>query len=455
TGAAVAFLIARYLARERVRRYLERSPRLAAVDEAIGQKGWKIVALLRLSPAVPFNLQNYLYGVTAVRFWPYVLASWIAMLPGTFLYVYLGSLGAAAAQEGPGASAGQWAMRIVGLLATVAVTVYITRLAQRAIREKTAIEEKPPESEGPAPSPEAPRSAETAGWPWGALAAAAAAVVVLTLAVWAQARQDTVREAIAGMLGLPPMVKSEEKYEPKSHGPTFDHSTFEQLVKKHVDPDGWVDYEGLQGDAAQLDRYLAELADAPFEDLGRDEKLALLINAYNAFTLRLILDHYPLESIKDIPEPKRWEAERWKVGPHTWTLNQIEHEQIRPNFREPRIHFALVCAAVGCPPLRQDAYTGERLEEQLAEQTEYVHTHPRWLRFDAERNVVHLTELYQWYGTDFEQYAPSVLDYAARYAPELKKALDSPVPPRIEWIKYDWALNSPENKPARNAASDD
>jgi uncharacterized membrane protein YdjX (TVP38/TMEM64 family) len=87
TAAALAFLIARHAARDAVRRRVEQSPKLAAVDEAIGEEGWKIVALLRLSPAVPFNLQNYLYGVTAVRFWPCVLASWAAMLPGTFMYI--------------------------------------------------------------------------------------------------------------------------------------------------------------------------------------------------------------------------------------------------------------------------------------------------------------------------------------------------------------------------------
>lgn len=101
----------------------------------------------------------------------------------------------------------------------------------------------------------------------------------------------------------------------------------------------------------------------------------MLINAY---TIQLILDHYPLASIQDIPGDQRWDAVRWRVGPHTWSLNQIDHEQIRPKCAEPRIHFALVCAAVGCPPLRNEAYTAARLEEQLAGQSAYVHSHPRW-----------------------------------------------------------------------------
>lgn len=139
TAAALAFLIARYFARDKVRRLVEQSPRLAAVDEAIGAEGWKIVALLRLSPAVPFTLQNYLYGVTAIRFWPCILITWVAMLPGTFLYVYIGSLGKTAA-EAAETSAAEWTIRGVGLIATIVVTIYIARLARRAIERQMRIE---------------------------------------------------------------------------------------------------------------------------------------------------------------------------------------------------------------------------------------------------------------------------------------------------------------------------
>ncbi len=136
-GAALSFLIARYLARDAIARRLSQTPRFAAIDRAIAENGWKIVAMLRLSPAVPFNIQNYLYGLTGIRFWPYVLTSWIAMLPGTFLYVYLGHagrIGLEAASGGGTRTRGpaEWGMLAVGLLATVAVTIYLTRLARRA-----------------------------------------------------------------------------------------------------------------------------------------------------------------------------------------------------------------------------------------------------------------------------------------------------------------------------------
>jgi hypothetical protein len=235
-------------------------------------------------------------------------------------------------------------------------------------------------------------------------------------------------------------------------GSVFDHSVFDQLLKRHVDDAGWVDYSGLREDANELNRYITALGEAPFARFGRDEKLALLINAYNAFTLRLILDYWnggKLESITDIPADKRWDHVRWNIGKHTWSLNQIEHEQIRPTFEEPRIHFALVCAAVGCPPLRTEAYVGERLDAQLEDQARYVHNHGTWFRFEPEKNTVHLTLLYDWYGGDFKQAAGSVLEYAARYAPELKRTLAQGQAPRIAWLDYDWKLNDKRNKEPR------
>lgn len=198
TAVALAFLIARYLARDRVRRLVARSPALAAVDEAIGQHGWKIVALLRLSPAVPFNLQNYLYGVTAIRFWPAVLASWVAMLPGTFLYVYLGSLGRSAV-SGAEVTPAEWALRAGGLVATVAVTVYVARLARAAITRAARAATPDRGTAGGGARVEPPR--------WDRLAlAASAAAMLFGLAVWATVHQDAARAAIERLLGLPPLA---------------------------------------------------------------------------------------------------------------------------------------------------------------------------------------------------------------------------------------------------------
>ena len=132
-AAALAFLIARHLARGRVERMARESPKFEAIDSAVAEKGWQVVALMRLSPVIPFSLSNYLYGLTAVRFLPYVLASAVGMLPGTVLYVSLGAAGGAAA-AGEGRRPAEWALLGAGLVATVVVTVVLTRSARRRLR---------------------------------------------------------------------------------------------------------------------------------------------------------------------------------------------------------------------------------------------------------------------------------------------------------------------------------
>ncbi len=136
-GAALAFLIARYLARDQIEHKIANNPRFKRIDRAIGERGAKLVFLLRLSPLIPFNLSNYFYGLTSVRFWPYVLASWIGMLPGTLLYVYLGAAGKAglsgAVGQTPGRSPWEYVLFGIGLIATVSVTVWVTRIARREL----------------------------------------------------------------------------------------------------------------------------------------------------------------------------------------------------------------------------------------------------------------------------------------------------------------------------------
>ncbi len=131
-GAGAAFLVGRYLARGWVNKQIAGNAKFSAIDEAVAKEGWKIVALTRLSPAFPFNLLNYAYGLTKIRFAPYLLASWIAMMPGTVMYVYLGSL----AKAPEGRTPGQWALLVVGLLATIAATILITKSAKRALNQK-------------------------------------------------------------------------------------------------------------------------------------------------------------------------------------------------------------------------------------------------------------------------------------------------------------------------------
>lgn len=138
-GAAAAFLVGRFLARDSIAARTAKNPSFAALDRALGREGWKIVALARLSPVFPFTLLNYAFGLTRIGFVPYVLASWIAMLPGTLLYVYLGSL-ARAGTRGAEKTPLEWVIYGAGLAATLGVTVYVTRIARKALH-KSGIEQ--------------------------------------------------------------------------------------------------------------------------------------------------------------------------------------------------------------------------------------------------------------------------------------------------------------------------
>ncbi|MEM6552890.1 MAG: DUF547 domain-containing protein [Planctomycetota bacterium] len=279
----------------------------------------------------------------------------------------------------------------------------------------------------------------------GLIGAVLIAMAVVASAVYALFQSGAVNSLTVALFG-PPKVVLAEAFEPDPDGPNFDHSAYDILLKKYVDPEtGRVDYAGLSGHAAQLDAYIASLAEAPLEVMGRNHRLALLLNAYNACTLRLILDHWDggtLESIRDIPAELRWEDERWRIGEYTWSLEQIEHKQVRPNFKDTRIHWALVCAAVGCPPLRAEAYVPELLDEQLADQAQRVHSDEAFVRYDELQRELYLSSLFNWYGNDFEQVHGSVPAAVGEFVPAI--ATEERLGRRVilRWLDYDWSLNA-------------
>jgi len=144
-GASLAFLVARFIAREKIEAIAQRNEKFRNLDRAIGEQGAKLIFLLRLSPVIPFNLSNYFYGLTAVRFWPYVLASWIGMMPGTFLYVYIGTAGKAAVAAAAGGETVKhgwqyWTFLGMGLAATVIVTIWVTKIARDALKSQAVLE---------------------------------------------------------------------------------------------------------------------------------------------------------------------------------------------------------------------------------------------------------------------------------------------------------------------------
>lgn len=143
-GASLSFLVARFIARHKVEAIAKRNEKFRNVDNAIGKQGAKLVFLLRLSPVIPFNLSNYFYGLTGVKFWPYVLASWIGMMPGTFLYVYIGTAGKAAVSAAGGGEAMKqdwqyWTLMGFGLAATITVTIWVTKIARNALKAETEV----------------------------------------------------------------------------------------------------------------------------------------------------------------------------------------------------------------------------------------------------------------------------------------------------------------------------
>ncbi len=224
----------------------------------------------------------------------------------------------------------------------------------------------------------------------------------------------------------------------------IDHSAWTVLLKKHLNAKSMVNYKGMQADLPKLDAYLDMLSkNAPDKIWSTNEKLSFWINAYNAFTVKLILDYYQngkLKSIKDIgtiiPIPKindGWSKKFIKIGNKTLSLNNIEHDIIRKEFAEPRIHAALVCAAKSCPPLRNEAFEAGKLHAQLNDQmSDFLND---GTKNSIKANGATISPLFDWYGGDFTKTKP-LIDWINQYS-KTKIAANG----KINFGDYDWALN--------------
>lgn len=215
------------------------------------------------------------------------------------------------------------------------------------------------------------------------------------------------------------------------------HEMFDSLLRQHVSEDGNVDYKGFIKDSVKFKQYLALLSkNHPNEkNWSREERLAYWINAYNAFTIKLIMDYYPVKSIKDIKDgipfvSTVWDIKFIKIEDREYDLNNIEHGIVRPTFKDPRIHMALNCASVSCPKLQNRAYTADKVNEQLDEAA-------REFLSDDSRNKISPTKpqvssIFKWYGGDFD----SVTDFINKYSKEKinKNA-------KLEYLDYNWGLN--------------
>ena len=230
------------------------------------------------------------------------------------------------------------------------------------------------------------------------------------------------------------------------------HALFSELLTQYVH-DGRVNYRELKNDA-RLQQYLEQLANSSPARLEDNlEQLAFWLNAYNAYTLKIICDNYPVESINDLHQGglivgtliKRtiWDRPFVVIDEHRLTLNQIEHKIIRPGFKDPRIHFALVCAAVSCPSLRSEAYEGYKLDQQLTEQGRLFFEQRDKNFFELQSGTAHLSKILDWYGKDFGKGKAGILLYISRFLPDdLAEAIrTNPKAWRIEHTQYNWRLN--------------
>ncbi|MFK7972736.1 MAG: DUF547 domain-containing protein [Bacteroidia bacterium] len=223
-------------------------------------------------------------------------------------------------------------------------------------------------------------------------------------------------------------------------GPKADHSTWNTLLKKHVSDKG-VNYKGFIAEKATLESYLKHLSEnVPAKTWSKNATKAYWINAYNAFTVKLIIDNYPLKSIKDlsstiaVPTVSTIWAKKWfTLGGKEMSLDNIEQGILRKNYDDARIHAALNCASVSCPPLRAEAFTAAKLDAQLDEQMK------AWLS-DKSRNIIspnhlQLSKIFTWYGGDFKTQG-TLVEYIQRFT-DVKIAADA----KISFLDYDWNLN--------------
>ncbi len=219
-----------------------------------------------------------------------------------------------------------------------------------------------------------------------------------------------------------------------------DHSLYARLLNQYV-ADGVVDYKGFKTAEAELDRYLDLLAEVVPEALSPADRFAFYANAYNAWTIKLILIHYPgIESIKETGSLLRspWKKRFVKLEGRVMTLDEIEHDTLRAQYKDPRIHFAVNCASKGCPPLYHEPFEGRTLEDQLNDATRRFINDPARYRLDGQ--TLQVSKIFDWYGGDFDD---DPVGYFLKFAEgDLQTRLSQQRPQlKVGYLDYDWSLN--------------
>ncbi|MGB3511312.1 MAG: DUF547 domain-containing protein [Microcoleaceae cyanobacterium] len=235
----------------------------------------------------------------------------------------------------------------------------------------------------------------------------------------------------------------------------FNYQTYASILKEYVNKQGLVDYEKLKENRQKLDEFngaIGSVKPSEYNSWKDQDKIAFLINAYNSLTLEAIIDNYPTKSIRNIPGV--WKIRRFDFVGEKLTLDHIEHQILRKEFNQPGIHVALVCAAISCPLLRKEPYTGEKLISQLDDQARKFIANNQNFRIDRQENTVYLSSIFKWFGEDFEKsYSgnqnieglnkkeTSIINYSSKYVNlDDKKYLDLGGY-KVKYLDYDWSLN--------------
>lgn len=239
-----------------------------------------------------------------------------------------------------------------------------------------------------------------------------------------------------------------------SRAESFDHSLFDRVLNTYVDAYGRVGYTTLKANRSELDDYIAELEAVspkshPARFSVRDEALAYWINAYNALTIKGVVDAYPVKSVKDIKILSGFFNRTWHtVGGESYTLNSIEHDIIRAEFGDPRIHAAINCASGGCPRLENRAFIASTLNERLDGAMRSFLNEERNVQIHIESKTVRLSKILSWFEDDFTQWFEQehrvsdagILDYVIGYlSPDRSKGVLPSF--RVDYFDYDWSLN--------------
>ena len=215
------------------------------------------------------------------------------------------------------------------------------------------------------------------------------------------------------------------------------HSLWDKLTRKHISSGGKVNYAGFLSDKKELELYLNELKEmhSNLANWNRKNQIAFWINTYNAVTIKLIVDNYPVSSITELEGGKPWDTELIELGGVQYTLNVIENKIIRPKFNEPRIHFAVNCAAKSCPKIMNKAWTEHNLDRSLTVQTKAFLANKE--QNTIKENEVILSKIFEWYKSDFGTSNENIIQFINQYSSEKVNSKAT-----VSFNEYDWTLNT-------------